>query len=145
MRRNMLKRMLLLFGLICSFIQTQATVSSGQFSFQHFPYVDQLPSNSINRLYNDKEGYMWFGTKDGLCRFDGYSVKVFRSSSTNQNRLTNNGIQYIAEDDNNRLWVGTLEGINIIDKSNYSIKPLDNRYIGRDRISSILKDKSGSM
>ena len=145
MRRNMLKCLLLLFGLIFSFIQTQATVSSGQFSFQHFPYVDQLPSNSINRLYNDKDGYMWFGTKDGLCRFDGYSVKVFRSSSTNQNRLTNNGIQYIAEDDNNRLWVGTLEGVNIIDKSNYSIKPLDNSYIGRDRISSILKDKSGSM
>ena len=141
----MLKRTFFLVILLIQVAGSQATPKSGQLSFQHFPYVDQLPSNSINRLYNDKEGYMWFGTKDGLCRFDGYIVKVFRSSSTNQNRLTNNSIQYITEDDNNRLWVGTVEGINIIDKSNYSIKPLDNPYVGRDRINSILKDKSGRM
>jgi len=141
----MIKRVSLFAILFIQVVGSQATSKSVQLSFQHFPYVDQLPSNSINRLYNDREGYMWFGTKDGLCRFDGYTVKVFRSSSTNQNRLTNNSIQYIAEDDNNRLWVGTLEGVNIIDKSNYSIKPLENRYVGRDRINSIFKDKSGCM
>lgn len=141
----MSKRIFLFVFLFSAVARLYATSGTFQFSFQHFPYVDQLPSNSINRLYNDKEGYMWFGTKDGLCRFDGYAVKVFRSSSTNQNRLTNNSIQYIAEDNQNRLWVGTLEGINIIDKNNYSIKPLDNPYVGRDRINSILKDKSGCM
>lgn len=88
----MLKRTFFLVILLIQVAGSQATPKSGQLSFQHFPYVDQLPSNSINRLYNDKEGYMWFGTKDGLCRFDGYIVKVFRSSSTNQNRLTNNSI-----------------------------------------------------
>ncbi|WP_293050395.1 hybrid sensor histidine kinase/response regulator transcription factor [Paludibacter sp.] len=114
-------------------------------SFQHFPYIDQLPSNSINRLYNDKEGYMWFGSKDGLCRFDGYSIKIFRSSSTNPNRFTNNSIQTIAEDDNNRIWIGTLAGVNIIDKKNYRIQPLNNQYVGRDKVNSIIKDKQGSM
>jgi signal transduction histidine kinase/DNA-binding response OmpR family regulator/ligand-binding sensor domain-containing protein len=88
---------------------------------------------------------MWFGSKDGLCRFDGYSIKVFRSSSTNPNRLTNNSIQYITEDDKNRIWIGTMEGVNILDKKDYSIKPLDNKFVGKDRINSILKDRKGCM
>lgn len=113
--------------------------------FQRFPYTDQLPSNSVNRLYNDKEGYLWFGSKDGLCRFDGYRIKVIRSSSTNPNRLTNNSIQTIAEDANNRIWIGTLAGVNIIDKKNYSITPLNNKYVGRDKINSIIKDTTGAM
>jgi len=140
-----MKQYLSLFILILFCLPLKSSNYSARFMFQHFPYVDQLPSNSINRLYNDKEGYMWFGTKDGLCRFDGYGVKVFRSSSINPNKLTNNSIQYIAEDDNNKLWIGTLEGINILDKSNYSIKPLENPYIGRDRINSLFKDKAGCM
>ncbi|MDP4201489.1 MAG: two-component regulator propeller domain-containing protein [Bacteroidota bacterium] len=131
--------------IICVCFASNSYGRTTSLSFQHFPYIDQLPSNSINRLYNDKEGYMWFGSKDGLCRFDGYSIKVFRSSSTNPNRLTNNSIQYITEDDKNRIWIGTMEGVNILDKKDYSIKPLDNQFVGKDRINSILKDRKGCM
>ncbi len=115
------------------------------FSFDKFPYNDKLPSNSVQRIYNDKEGYMWFGTKDGLCRFDGYRMKIFRSSSINHNKLTNNNIQCIVEDNQNRLWIGTIEGINILDKSNYSITPYNNTMIGRDRINDLCVDKSGDI
>jgi len=113
--RNKLKFSIILYCFAIPFFSAGRTAN---FSFQHFPYIDRLPSNSINRLFNDKEGYLWFGSKDGLCRFDGYSIKIFRSSSTNPNRLTNNSVQTIAEDDYNRIWVGTLAGVNIIDKKN---------------------------
>jgi signal transduction histidine kinase/ligand-binding sensor domain-containing protein/DNA-binding response OmpR family regulator len=113
------------------------------FYFEKFPYIEKLPSNSVIRIYNDKEGYMWFGTIDGLCRFDGYNVKVFRSSALTPGKLTNNEIQCITEDNDNKLWVGTIEGVNIVDKKNYSIYPLENEYVKKERINSILFDSKG--
>jgi signal transduction histidine kinase/ligand-binding sensor domain-containing protein/DNA-binding response OmpR family regulator len=114
-----------------------------RFSFEKFPYSDKLPSNSVVRIYNDKDGYMWFGTEDGLCRFDGYEVKIFRSSALIPGKLTNNEIQCITEDNDHKLWVGTLEGIVIIDKKNYTIKLLKHKFTEKERINSILFDSKG--
>lgn len=118
---------------------------SPRFTFEHYPYTDRLPSNSITRIYHDQEGYMWFGSKDGLYRFDGYDIKVFRSNSSNPDRLTNNNIMCITEDNQNRIWFGTTEGVNILDKGNYSIKPFDHPIIGRDRINTLCCDRKGNM
>lgn len=137
----MIKFTIFTFSLFLS-ILAQAT-NAIQFSFDKFPYNEKLPSNSVIRIYNDKEGYMWFGTKDGLCRFDGYDMKVFRSSAQTPERLTSNDIQCITEDNNQKIWVGTYEGINIIDKKNFTIKQLNNIYVLKDRINSILTDSKG--
>lgn len=112
--------------------------------FEKFPYNDKLPSNSVKKIYNDKEGYMWFGTKDGLCRFDGYRTKIFRSSYINHRKLSSNNIQCIAEDNHNCLWIGTTEGIDILDKSNYTITPYNNSMIGRD-VNDLLVDKADNI
>ncbi|MDD3014286.1 MAG: two-component regulator propeller domain-containing protein [Candidatus Gastranaerophilales bacterium] len=124
-------------------IYSHASTNSVRFSFEKFPYTDKLPSKSVTRICQDKEGYMWFGTKDGLSRFDGYDLKIFKSSAQTPGRLTNNDIQCITEDNENRLWVGTLEGINIIDKKSYTIKPFDNKYVNKERINTILTDSKG--
>lgn len=124
-------------------INSHALTNTEQFSFEKFPYTDKLPSKSVTRVYQDKEGYMWFGTKDGLSRFDGYDLKIFKSSAQTPGRLTNNDIQCITEDNDNRLWVGTLEGINIIDKKSYTIKIFNNKYLNKERINSILTDSKG--
>ena len=116
-----------------------------QYSFEKFSLNDKLPSNSVIRTYHDKDGFIWFGTKDGLCRFDGYDMKVFRSSALTPGKLSNNEIQCIVEDNFNKLWVGTLEGINIIDKKNFKTISLDNVYIKSERINSILPDKEGNI
>ncbi|MEI7502138.1 MAG: two-component regulator propeller domain-containing protein, partial [Paludibacter sp.] len=139
----MIKHTLLFINLFIAVVFSQATPSALQFSFEKFPYPEKLPSNSVIRIYHDKEGYMWFGTKDGLCRFDGYDVKVFRSSALTPGKLSSNEIQCIAEDNNQQLWVGTFEGVNIIDKKNYAIRPLDNKFIKKERINSIITDSKG--
>ncbi|MFT3753238.1 MAG: two-component regulator propeller domain-containing protein [Paludibacter sp.] len=77
----MFKQTLVSIFLFISIFSSQAILSPVRFSFEKFSYNDKLPSNSVIRIYNDKEGYMWFGTKDGLCRFDGYDMKIFRSSA----------------------------------------------------------------
>ena len=116
----MFKRiLLLLFIFIIGTGFQPNNTSTVLFGFEKFPYSEKLPSNSVIRIYNDKEGYMWFGTQDGLCRFDGYNVKVFRSSALTPGKLTNNEIQCITEDNDHQLWVGTTEGINIIDKKKF--------------------------
>jgi signal transduction histidine kinase/ligand-binding sensor domain-containing protein/DNA-binding response OmpR family regulator len=132
---------LVLFFFIC-IIRSLANNASS-FSFERFSYNEKLPSNSVTRIFNDKEGYMWFGTKDGLCRFDGYDMKVFRSSALTPGKLSNNEIQCIAEDNEQKLWVGTFEGVNVVDKKNYSITQLDNKYVRKERINSILSDSKG--
>ena len=130
----------------CIFLSLSSVHSNdrNRLYFQHFPLTEQLPSNSVSRLYNDKEGYMWFGTKDGLCQFDGYGIKVFRSNTSNPDLLTNNSIQCIAEDNNNKLWIGTIEGINILDKNNYSIKSLKDAFVRNDRINAICIDQKNN-
>lgn len=98
-------------------------------SVKQFPYIDQLPSNSVKRIYQDGNGYMWFGTLDGLCRFDGYRIITFRSNINNPGLLVNNEINSITEDTKKNLWIGTKEGINILNKNNYTISRLENEFI----------------
>ncbi len=138
----MRKHFFLINLLIISLIHTNAS-STPQYNFEKFTYNEKLPSNSVTRIYHDKEGYMWFGTKDGLCRFDGYDIKVFRSSALTPGKLTNNEIQCITEDNDQKLWVGTLEGIFIVDKKRYTIQPLDVEHLKKERINSIITDSRG--
>ena len=58
----------------------------------------------------DKFGFMWFGTQDGLNRYDGYKFKVFTNESGNKNSLSNNYIWSIHEDKDGIMWIGSFGG-----------------------------------
>jgi signal transduction histidine kinase/ligand-binding sensor domain-containing protein/DNA-binding response OmpR family regulator len=74
--------------------------------------IDQgLSNNSVRCIYQDRRGFMWFGTYDGLNRYDGYSFKVFRNNFRNATSLINNWINTIDEDKQGNLWVGTRQGV----------------------------------
>lgn len=77
------------------------------------PRTEQLPVHAENHMYQDREGYMWYGTIDGLCRDDGYSVETFTSRS--YPALANNYILHITEDTEGHLWLGTQNGVYLID------------------------------
>ncbi len=102
------------------------------------PIMSELPSNSVYRIFQDSEGYMWLGTQDGLCRYDGYRMKVFRSDLSLPGLLTSNEISRISEDFNERIWIGTNEGLNILNKNNYSIKLFPDSILNNKTIYSIL-------
>lgn len=104
---------------------------------KQFPLINELPSNTVKRIFEDSEGYMWFGTLDGLCRYDGYKIITFRSNIDNPHYLTENEISYIEEDKNNNLWIGTNRGINILNKRNYQIIRLENEYVTEREIRCI--------
>ena len=89
------------------------------------PTQGQLPVANIHRLLQDSEGYMWYGTEGGgLCRDDGYEIDVFRSDAFTPYLLGSNSVTCLAEDGQGRIYIGTEEGLYVLDKSDYSIKPL---------------------
>jgi signal transduction histidine kinase/DNA-binding response OmpR family regulator/ligand-binding sensor domain-containing protein len=76
-----------------------------------------LSQGMIFDILQDKEGFIWVGTKEGLNRYDGYSFKVFTNDPYNPHSISNNNIRTLFEDSKGRIWAGTLEGgINVYDK-----------------------------
>lgn len=107
-------------------------VCSQNITITDIPTIDQLPVNAIHRVFRDSEGYMWYGTVNGLCRDDGYHVKVFRSDIETPGLLEDNLVECIAEDKKGNIWFGTDKGVYILDKSDYSVHPMD-----RERLKNI--------
>ena len=69
---------------------------------------DGLSQNTVNAILQDKQGFMWFGTKDGLNRFDGLSFRIFKKENS---ALGNNFITALHEDKEGNIWVGTDAGV----------------------------------
>ncbi|KAA6299977.1 MAG: hypothetical protein EZS26_003883, partial [Candidatus Ordinivivax streblomastigis] len=120
-------------------------IHAGQISISPIPLIDQLPSNSVSRIFQDREGFIWFGTLDGVCRYDAYRILVFRSDLNNSNLLTNNKITCFAEDGNGCLLIGTQKGINILDKKNYQIRHWESEEIRDQWIKSMTVTSDGSI
>nr|WP_288836331.1 hybrid sensor histidine kinase/response regulator transcription factor [uncultured Flavobacterium sp.] len=90
---------------------------SQDYSVRFLDISDGLSNNSITTIYQDKEGYMWFGTYDGLNRYDGYTFKIFRNEINNENSLSNNTIYTLDGDSNRNIWIGGNKGASVYDKS----------------------------
>ncbi len=98
---------------ICLFsiFYTQKTFSQNLF-FTHFG-VDKGLSQSVgNCVYQDSKGYIWFGTQNGLNRFDGYRFENFYHNFTDSFSLSDSWIYSITEDGTGNIWVGTKDGLN---------------------------------
>lgn len=99
--------------------------------------LKDFPSNSVLRILQDREGYLWFGTSDGLCRYDAYQVMTFRSDVTNPNLLCSNEITCLSEDYDNNIWIGTKKGISILDKKTYKITKLTDGWVDNVNIKDL--------
>lgn len=107
--------------------------------------LSDFPSNSTPRVFQDSDGFLWFGTIDGLCRYDAYQISVFRSNASNPKLLTNNEITCIEEDKNGKLWVGTRNGINIIDRETFEIIHLKDSVFMTQAVKCLRASSDGKM
>lgn len=88
--------------------------SFGQtYQFSQLSVADGLSQSAIYSAYQDSDGYMWFGTYDGLNRYDGTDFEIFRHVRDDTTSISNNQILSITECPDNRLWVGTSSGLNV--------------------------------
>lgn len=121
-----------------------ACMASGQSNnFRHYQVENGLSYNSVICSIQDKKGFLWFGTKDGLNRFDGYSFKIFRNDPDNPKSLGNNFIHSLQEDTNQNIWVGTLNGLYKYDPLTESFTFID--HTKNKDIRDIKIDKEGNI
>lgn len=88
-------------------------VSGQGLHVHHFGLEQGLSNNSVMNMYQDRDGYMWFGTYDGLNRYDGYNFKIYSNGIGDTSSLPSNVINCIAGDDAGNIWVGGQNGLAI--------------------------------
>lgn len=112
---NIPKRLTLVVVLISFFLPC---IFSQPYYFTHYQVENGLSNNAVMCSLQDHYGFMWFGTRDGLNRFDGLSFKIFRNNPNNSKSIGSNAINCLYEDDRNNIWVGTEKGIYKYDEAN---------------------------
>lgn len=98
---------IIVFLLSCQWIYAE------QFRFIHYEVENGLSSNTVRSITQDSQGFMWFGTENGLNRFDGYNFKIFKNIVGDSTSIGNNYIYSLLEDSDKTFWVGTDEGLYI--------------------------------
>jgi ligand-binding sensor domain-containing protein/signal transduction histidine kinase/DNA-binding response OmpR family regulator len=81
------------------------------FRFVHINNDDGLTQNHVTCIMQDHKGLMWFGTKSGLCCYNGYEMKIYLHNFSDGNSLSHNYIRSIYQDEKKRIWIGTDRGL----------------------------------
>ena len=113
--------------------------------FDHLSIEQGLSQVSVTCILQDSQGFIWFGTRDGLNRFDGYDFVVYNNDPDDSTSLISNSITALYEDENGNLWIGTREGLDKLgeDRSafiHFKYKPNDLNSISSDYIFTISGD-----
>jgi len=88
-----------------------ATKANAQIvSFNHITQEYGLRNGNVRAIVRDYQGFVWIGTEDGLHRYDGYSMKIYRKVENDSTSMSSNFILRLFEDSNKNLWIGTLDG-----------------------------------
>jgi len=95
--------------------------SQNKFRLKNFSTTDGLSQSSVIAIHQDKFGQMWFGTRDGLNKYDGSRFTVYRNNISDKYSISNNDVLSIEEDNSGKIWVGTYNGLNCYD-------PVSNRF-----------------
>lgn len=120
--------------------------------FQGIKVDTGLSESSVFSILQDTHGYMWFGTKDGLNRYDGSSFSIYRGENSNvsdNNSLHNNFIRSLLQKNDSLIYVGTDAGLYILNIIDNSFTPfhelVQNGYQITTAITSLLKDRKGDL
>lgn len=130
--------------LFLSLFLGEISVCAQQMISRQLPFFYQLSSNEIFDIYQDREGYLWIGTTNGLARYDGFRLQPFRSDYKNLNLLTNNSISNIV-DNGLYVWIGTWKGLNLYDKQTRKIIPFPDTRLLDKGINYMAADKEDNI
>lgn len=143
-----MKYKLLIIYMINIFLSSGVlTARMQKLTFDHVNMDDGLSNSTVQVIYKDRYGFMWFGTLMGLNKFDGYEFTVYKYNPTDSTSLSDNTIHAIYEDSFGNFWIGTShDGLNLFDRQNeifikYKHDSLKEGSISSNNIRDIFEDK----
>jgi len=110
-----IKNLLFFFTLISVFytVSGQEEFSKNQsLKFKQYSLNEGLSRSSVLCILQDSKGFIWFGTRDGLNKYDGHTFKSYRYNYKDKNSISNSFIKTLLEDENGNIWIGTNNGLN---------------------------------
>jgi len=118
--------------------------------FKHLTIEDGLPQNAVLTILQGRAGFLWIGTTEGLVRYDGYNLRVFKYDLSNSHSLSDNYIRNLLQDTQGNLWVGTRTGLNHFNIktekfTHYRHQADDGNSLSDDNVSSLLEDSQGNL
>lgn len=123
---------------------------SQNFTFGHLTINQELSNNTIYAIVEDRDGFLWFGSRDGLNKYDGYEFTVFKSDPTDSLSLPCNNVQALFTHPNGDLWIGLRQaGLCILDRATqqFRVNPFQQVYDDWRSVSiqAIFRDSRGYM
>ncbi|MCK6691864.1 MAG: ATP-binding protein [Thermoanaerobaculia bacterium] len=118
-------------------------------AFEVFSLPGEIKGNYVQCIAQDSVGFLWFGTQDGLHRYDGQSITTYRHDPLEENSLADNYIEWILADSKGALWLGHYgKGVTRFDYTTgkytrYSRRPGDPNSLSCDTVSMIVEDRRG--
>jgi ligand-binding sensor domain-containing protein/signal transduction histidine kinase len=125
-----------------------AHVPERNLKFTHLTTNDGLSQGYVTAILQDRRGFMWFATRDGLNRYDGNTFVVYKNNPNDPTSLSSNFIQALMEDDHGDLWIATDSGVNRFDPrtercTRYFHEANNPNTIGGAYVTSIVQDQRG--
>lgn len=113
--------------------------------FAHLTQDQGLPINAVRTVYQDRDGFLWVGTHEGLARYDGYGFKTFRFDPKDPHSLSDNVVTRLAETADGGLWIASFNGLNRYDRALEHFARVPHGHAGADRLYALLSDAAGGL
>jgi len=126
----------------CLCLIALSPLMAGDLSFEHITIEDGLSQSAVLCILQDQVGFLWFGTADGLNRFDGYTFKVYRHSPSDERTLSNNFIVRLLEDQVGDLWVAPRGVLCRLDRQRGDFERFES---SPQAIENIYEDRQGNL
>jgi ligand-binding sensor domain-containing protein/serine phosphatase RsbU (regulator of sigma subunit) len=115
-------------------------VTAQSYRFKHITSEDGLSTFYTSSIIQDDKGFMWFGTQEGLCRYDGYEVKAFKHDPDVKTSLSSSDITTIYQHGDGKIYIGTRNaGLNILNPINTTFEKIDPKILSDVKITCFLK------
>lgn len=139
-----MKKTVLLAVIFCLLSSMQEAVSSN-LVFRPISSVTNLPTNEIRKLYQDSEGFLWISTYSGLVRYDGYDIVSYKIDPATHRQALHSVVNMVEEDANHCLWIGTHNGLYVLDKVTGKVEKTDTPILNYSRVESVLASHTGDI
>lgn len=128
--------------MLCGILNAQVLFSQSYY-FKNYQVQQGLSGNTITSILQDRKGFMWFGTRNGLNRFDGTHFRIFSQDAENPASIGSNSILSLHEDVNETIWAGTYKGVFLYDAKTESFRPFTK--IPRGEVRHIKGDSANTI